>query len=299
MIQRSLAARIAVVVMVAAVLGSACATSLDIETQPRPPEPTQTAVPTATPTARPTATPEVSAAGIQVGQCFTLEELRLVGGTPLSCNELHIAEFFAVTHREEGAEASWPGLEVIQAEASDYCNDQFAVTNGVAGEVSALEILFFRPDPDTWDNGDRQIACFVQFPEPTTETLGSIDPQRAFGLVSTFALRTGDCITTPSLVTEVAVELAACTDPHHFEVFESVRMLEGEYPGDDFVAVFVDDTCGPSFEAYVGALRDQTSLRVERLFPTEQSWTDWDDRLVSCVIASAEPTVGSVEGSGL
>ncbi len=235
---------------------------------------------------------------LAAGQCFTATELADPEGTPVPCTESHIAEVFAVTTRPEPEGAAWPGLDVVLDDASDWCNTQFGEVMGVAGQLSALEILFFRPDEDTWARGDREVACFVQYPEDTSTPLAELDPMRAFGLVSTFALDEDDCVADESLVESVAVSLVDCSDLHWFEVFESAEIADGPYPGDEAVRAFVDDLCEPEFETFVGIPASESTLQLERLFPTEESWEQWDDRLVSCVITSDETRTGSAAGTG-
>ncbi len=267
--------------LVLATLVGACGTSFEFDT-------------VAAPAATTTSPADAAATDIRPGDCFVAEELRFVGGTPVACTEPHVAEVFAVTRRTEPVDAPWPGLEVVQRQASDFCNDAFGQQFGVAGQISVLDVLFFRPQESTWASGDRGIACFVRFPEPTTDQLADLDPLRAFGLASTFGLLAGDCIASPSLVDDVAVELVDCAEPHWFEVYASNPMIEGPYPGDAVVLDVADATCRTTFADFVGIERDDSALAVERLFPTEQTWTAWNDRLISCVLSADEQITGSL-----
>ena len=250
--------------------------------------------------AQPSVPPAADAVATDIGpgDCFVADELRFVGGTPVACTEPHVAEVFAVTRRTEPLDAPWPGLEVIQRQASDFCNDAFGQQFGVAGQISVLDIVFFRPQESTWARGDREIACFVRFAEPTSRPLADLDPLRAFGLTSTFGLVVGDCIAGTSLVADVAVELVDCAEPHWFEVYASSLIDDGPYPGDAGVLDLADAICRSTFEDFVGIERDDSALTVERLFPTEQTWTAWNDRLISCVLSAGEPVTGSLRGSG-
>ncbi|MEM7286100.1 MAG: septum formation family protein [Actinomycetota bacterium] len=270
--------------VIGALVGTGCATSFDVEA----------AIP-ASPT--PPGQEDDTAGGIGPGACFTDDELRLVDGDPVACDRPHIAEVFAVSARTEPPGAPWPGLDIVQRDASDFCNDAFGQEFGVAGQISVLDILFFRPQEETWSTGDREIACFVRFPTATADRLSDLDPLRAFGTTSTFGLESGDCVASPSLVADVAVDLVDCDEPHWFEVYASAPMLDGPYPGEETVLEFADATCRATFEGFVGIPRDESLLRVERLFPTEQSWNAWGDRLVTCVLSADEQLTGSLAGT--
>lgn len=278
-----LAARLGSALAVVSVLAGACATSFDIEHR----------------VSGATADNGVRRGALDPGQCFSEEELGFTDGVPVACIGPHIAEFFAVTQRTEPPDAPWPGLEVIQEDASRFCNREFERATGVAGEITALDILFFRPDETTWSAGDREIACFVRYDAPTSQRLVDLDPTRAFGMVSTFALERGDCIADDSLIAQVAVRLVDCAEAHWFEVFASQPMLDGPFPGEAEVLQFVDTVCDGAFEAYVGVPRGQSGFAVERVFPTEQSWDEWDDRVVSCALTDQAQRTGSARGSGL
>ena len=276
-------ARAVSILLVGALIAAGCAASFDVDA----------AVP-------PTPTPEADgdgATGIAPGDCLTDEGLRVVGVEPVACDRPHIAEVFAVDLQVEPVGAPWPGVEALQRRASDVCNDGFLEAFGVAGQISVLDILFFRPQEETWADGDREVVCFVRFREEISTSLAELDPLRAFGLTSTFGLQVGDCVASPSLVDDVAVELVACSEPHWFEVYASSPMLDGPYPGDDAVLGVADVTCRGAFEDFVGIPRGESGLRVERLFPTEQSWTAWGDRLVTCVLSAGEQLTESLAGS--
>jgi hypothetical protein len=135
-----------------------------------------------------------------------------------------VAEFFAVMLRSEPHDAPWPGLERIRRDATGFCNREFERATGVAGEITSLDILVFRPDEASWADGDREIACFVRYEESINEEIAAPDPTRGFGLVSTFALEEGDCIADESLIAEVAVAQVDCADVHWFEVFASATI---------------------------------------------------------------------------
>lgn len=273
----------ALVLVVACSVVGGCAASIDVG-----------AVAPATPLSVPTA--DEVGSGVRPGDCVTEAGLRILGDT-VSCDERHIAEIYAVTALAEPSGAPWPGLDEVQRRASDFCNDAFGEEFGVAGQITVFDVLFFRPQEATWSRGDREVACFIRFPEARTDRLADLDPLRAFGQTSTFGLEVGDCVANPSLTEDLAVDLVDCAQPHWFEIYASNAMLDGPYPGDASILDFADATCRFAFEDFVGIARAESELRVERLFPTEQSWTAWGDRLVTCVLSAEEQLAGSLAGA--
>jgi hypothetical protein len=217
-----------------------CATTIEIDLQALPTAPSEQVF------AEPVMGP---------GQCFTEEELGFVDAVSVSCDTPYIAEFFGAMLRQEPVGAPWPELERVQQDASAFCNREFASVTGVAGEVTALDILFFRPDVASWEDGDREIACFVRYPAPSERSLDELDPMRSFGFVSTFGLRVGDCIADSSLTGDVAVQLVGCDEAHRFEIYASVPMLEGSFPGGPVVEQLTNAACDAAFEIYVGTTR--------------------------------------------
>ncbi len=308
------APRSLIALALAVVTLSACSTSVNIEvdrsagpeeaagpTAPSAPAPTPTASSeSAAPPPSPVPTSPAAAApsGTSVGQCYTAEQLGLIGAATVPCSEPHVAEVFAVTFRDEPADAPWPTLDTLLADASAHCNAAFADVTGVAGDISAIDIKFFRPDESSWTRGDREVACFVDYPDEITAELVELDPLRAFGRVSSYGLADGDCVSDANLSDVVALTLVDCSEAHTYEVYASLVLDDGPYPGDADIIDDADEFCEDAFEPFVGVAYSSSSLLVENLWPTEQSWTDWGDRLVTCAITFEEPLSGSAQGTG-
>ncbi len=118
-------------------------------------------------------------------------------------------------------------------------------------------------------------------------------------------LQVGDCIDEPttsaSSITDVQHQ--PCTEPHDGEVFANLT-----YPGandapypvltttfDDFVST----NCLPLAETYTGRTQDEIAaagLSYAYFYPTSDSWTQNNDRGVTCYIEHADGTkmTGSV-----
>ena len=101
---------------------------------------------------------------LAVGDCFddgdlVLGELEEVGEVPLvECPEPHDNEVYAVV-TVDGEE--FPGEQAIQTQADEVCLGAFDPFVGLDYQSSALDFGWLVPTADSWDMGDRVVACFV------------------------------------------------------------------------------------------------------------------------------------------
>jgi hypothetical protein len=129
-------------------------------------------------------------------------------------------------------------------------------------------------------------------------------------LVSTFTVKSGDCVVPPD---EVAAELAdlrvvPCETPHTQEAYavigyaggtEASRAADAPYPGDVALKTFADGACAEAFEGYVGRPYADSSLFFTYLLPSPRSWQADDRNVVCLVTTTGEPLTSSVRGSRL
>lgn len=89
----------------------------------------------------------------------------------ISCDQPHSGEIYAsVITASTGA---YPGDTVIQDEADNRCEEEFTPFVGVPWASSALDISYFTPTQESWDNyADREILCIVE--DPSGPTVGSL-----------------------------------------------------------------------------------------------------------------------------
>ena len=118
------------------------------------------------------------------------------------------------------------------------------------------------------------------------------------GTSSVFSIKVGDCINDDSTSEEVfEVEAVPCAEPHDLEAFHEFSLDGSEYPGDDEVAQQADTGCYDQFTTFVGLSYEDSTLEYAPYTPTEASWTEDGDRLVSCMIGDPEGrTTGSLAG---
>lgn len=119
------------------------------------------------------------------------------------------------------------------------------------------------------------------------------------GANSSFALAKGDCFDVPgdSFDEDVYdVDEVACSGEHDAEVFATIPLTGGSFPGDDRVTEVADDKCFALQDAYAmdtWALTEEVD--VYYLTPTEESWS-WGDREITCVFGNVDEK-GTLTGS--
>lgn len=117
-----------------------------------------------------------------------------------------------------------------------------------------------------------------------------------------FEIKVGDCLNDAAAGDEVsAVPLVACSEPHDSEVYASLQMTDGDFPGEDAIYDFADAGCIDEFGDFVGVEYDLSTLYITWYNPIPAGWA-LGDREVLCVIyevdESGEPiqTTGSLAG---
>ncbi|GAA2223221.1 septum formation family protein [Herbiconiux moechotypicola] len=112
-----------------------------------------------------------------------------------------------------------------------------------------------------------------------------------------FTLSVGQCLNDTSGTEVSEVPIVDCTDEHDFEVYEDFELTGDEFPGDDQVDSEADAGCLAAFDTFTGISYDSSVYGYTYFTPTEGSWTDGGDRLVSCLIGDPNgKTVGSLAG---
>lgn len=98
-------------------------------------------------------------------------------------------------------------------------------------------------------------------------------------------LRVGDCwdMKDRSADTIDNVTAKPCGEAHEYEVFYIASMAEGAYPGEEAFSTYVDATCLPAFQAYVGSAYDDSKLDISWLYPGSDGWAG-GDRTVECSV---------------
>ena len=119
-----------------------------------------------------------------------------------------------------------------------------------------------------------------------------------------FSLAVGDCLNDLDANGEVsAVPKVECSEPHDSEVYLSVIMEDGEFPGAEAITTASEEGCLGAFDSFVGAPYETSLVDYNYYQPTESTWAA-GDREILCIVmeydANGEPvkTVGSLAGTG-
>lgn len=118
------------------------------------------------------------------------------------------------------------------------------------------------------------------------------------GDADVFAIRVGDCLNEATAETVSEVPVVPCDTAHDEEVFSEITLTGTEFPGDDAVQTQADEGCYAQFAEFVGLAYEESALEFYAYRPTEDSWTQLDDRIVSCIVYDpAGQTTGTLAGA--
>lgn len=74
-----------------------------------------------------------------------------------------------------------------------------------------------------------------------------------------------------------------CSAPHDNEVYYAVELTADDLPSENDLESFSSGLCFASFEPYVGALPDETTLNYSWLVPGDESWSE-GDHTIACYL---------------
>ena len=107
--------------------------------------------------------------GIGTGDTIDASAIRVI-----DCADSHDGEIVGVhLVNTPSPSAAYPGLSAIDVTAATECRPLFAGYVGTDFDKSRLEMIFLYPSGDTWDRGDREIAC-VAFGPGGEQLTGSV-----------------------------------------------------------------------------------------------------------------------------
>ncbi|MCS5734031.1 septum formation family protein [Herbiconiux daphne] len=112
-----------------------------------------------------------------------------------------------------------------------------------------------------------------------------------------FTISVGQCFDDAPGTEVTEVPVVDCGDPHDFEVYADFDLSGDDFPGESDVADSAESGCLDEFEPFVGIAYDDSQYAYSYFAPTERSWSEGDDRLVSCIIGDPDgPVTGSLAG---
>lgn len=211
------------------------------------------------------------------------------------CDQPHTIEVYANRDLPGDAGAPFLGLDA----AIELCQEDFRAITGVGlGLATIFDRSVLRPSEETWADGERDVTCYVVYPEPVVGRLADIDPVRGFGRVSVYGLEVGDCILD---FDEAATwfTMVPCGEPHNAEVFIDFEYPDDPFPGDETIDADADDLCfGTAFEDYVGLPYPESSVFSLRSRPSVETW-ELGDRTINCILTDEQVHTESFRNSEL
>jgi hypothetical protein len=140
------------------------------------------------------------------------------------------------------------------------------------------------------------VACSSE-PRATRDDAGTV---AAEGVLDASEIAVGDCIndeaTTSEEVTEVSsVTAVPCGQPHDAEAYSVFDLPDGDFPGQEEVALAGEEQCMEDFESFIGTPYEESRYEIGTLFPTEEAWNEMADREFVCLVV--DPAGAKLEGS--
>ncbi|MDQ1288477.1 MAG: hypothetical protein QG622_2042 [Actinomycetota bacterium] len=115
------------------------------------------------------------------------------------------------------------------------------------------------------------------------------------GTVSSEALAIGDCLSELTESDDVTdVPAVPCGQPHKGEVFAVIPLSGSTWPGEQQLLRTAEDKCDRALYTYSQSGVADPSIEIFFFYPTQDSWTQRDDRSLVCV---ATPAQGTLTGS--
>lgn len=109
-------------------------------------------------------------------------------------------------------------------------------------------------------------------------------------------LEVGMCILDSTAAAAVtSVEVVDCDDPHDAEVYASLVLTDGTFPGEEAIAVTSQQQCETQFANFVGVAFGTSTLTYKYFAPTAQTWAAGDREVLCLILDPAGPVSGSLE----
>src|SRR3954453_22761328 len=97
----------------------------------------------------------------------------------------------------------------------------------------------------------------------TTQRDASGTPTAANANADVFSIKVGDCLNDATASgTVTTAPIVPCSKPHDSEAYKSIKMADGDFPGEDAVKSQADQGCGDSFADFVGISFDDSKLDI-------------------------------------
>lgn len=101
---------------------------------------------------------------LSVGDCFDDPpsfDTEIESVDTLDCDEPHDNEVYLTRDHSAGSDASYPGLASLEEWSDGVCLAGFEPYVGRDYATSRLDFTYLYPVRDGWQNGDREVICFL------------------------------------------------------------------------------------------------------------------------------------------
>ena len=124
------------------------------------------------------------------------------------------------------------------------------------------------------------------------------------GTVDAFQIRIGDCYNDSNVGEgEYAVSDVPgvpCTEPHDNETYAVFDLTVDSYPEGDALGELAFENCVERFELFVGRDYESSTLDINIMYPSAESWAQHDREVICAVFdVDANKLMGSAAGRGL
>lgn len=124
----------------------------------------------------------------------------------------------------------------------------------------------------------------------------------ACGDTSVLSLEVGQCTTELAAGEDSVSSLPTvdCSEPHTGEIYSLPQLPDGDFPGEAALQETAGQLCsGQDFQTYVGKPYDESTVYLQFLVPSEDTWEDGDREIV-CILTADEAgseSTGSLRGA--
>ena len=126
------------------------------------------------------------------------------------------------------------------------------------------------------------------------------------GDIDAFAMRVGDCFSDSPGILDGSAEVQdvaglPCSEPHDNEVYAVFDVSLDLFPGDESLFDLSTAACRKRFKSFVGKSYDYSILDMFAIYPTDESWSQLNDREGICAVYRVDykKLTGSTKGSGI
>ena len=107
-------------------------------------------------------------------------------------------------------------------------------------------------------------------------------------------LEVGDCMNgLQEAEVVVTVDAVACSQPHDAELYATIEVADGDWPGVEELSLEAQQRCSDEMAENFEAAYEDDSVELFFLHPTSASWRE-GDREIDCIALYSEPRTGAL-----